>query len=423
MTRTIDNKRNVHCALLAATLVLGCDAEPGSREIGEDPDGSRSNQSDERDPQSVLDACEQEPPPQVEDFYNGAGKRDITFAAFGDSQLAVGGSGCANNSANHNMGYVDLTLEALNGIDTQRWPTGAGFHRQNKHFRNIRGVLIAGDLTENGSEALPGTAGDCAEFTAFRERFGICGEAGLQYPVYEGYGNHDFPFSLDEDSEYHPVVGYVDRRNDYRPRLNHRLNPNAALGHYSWEWDDIHFINLNVSPSDKVKKLHRAQGTRRVDPHRALTYLNNNLANHSDGRQVVLMTHYGPANRGQERLPQSEQDALCAVLTNRDARVIAWIVGHTHKSDYYTWQCNGRDIPVFNVGSPHQSGSTGNESHFAMFRIGRNWLEAVDVSVEWDANYEVAYSVPGRSVLNDRANFNPDGQWGGWSVRVPIDQP
>ncbi len=182
-------------------------------------------------------------------------------------------------------------------------------------------------------------------------------------------------------------------------------------------------MNLNVSPSDVVKTLDRPDGFRRVDPHRALSFLEHDLANSSGGRQVVLMSHYGPANRSSDRLPAAERNALCDVLKEGDTRVIAWIVGHTHKSDYYTWRCDGKDIPVFNVGSPHQADDTGNQSHFAMFRIGKNWLEAVDVSVESTSDGGIAYSIPGQSAPSDKTKDNPDGLWGGWSVRVPIDSP
>lgn len=62
--------------------------------------------------------------------------------------------------------------------------------------------------------------------------------------------------------------------------------------------------------------------------------------------------------------------------------MIAWLVGHTHKSDYYEWSCGGYIVPVFNVGSAfYGPGEEDNDGkvHFACFRIGDNWLEALDI--------------------------------------------
>jgi hypothetical protein len=136
---------------------------------------------------------------------------------------------------------------------------------------------------------------------------------------------------------------------------------------------------------------------------------------------MVLMSHYGPSNRG--RLSEDELDELCAVLTAHDARLIAWIHGHTHKSDFYTWSCGGRSVPVFNVGSPfYRAAENERRLHFAVIRIGNQVLEAVDVSVPIDD--PSTFEIPGHRTVNEStAPTNPDGEWGGWAVRVPILAP
>lgn len=189
-------------------------------------------------------------------------------------------------------------------------------------------------------------------------------------------------------------------------------------------------------------------------PNEALRFLQDNLLVNS---QIVIMSHYGPYQ--QNRLANDELWNLCQVLKNRKARVIAWLAGHTHKSDYYEWTCGNYIVPVFHVGSAfYGSGELANAGkiHFSYFRIDDGSLEALDVGVspsdgtfsfgsanEKPNELECNESTPtGRSGLDDHdypfgggrryANFdskqnisggkycNPDLYWGGWQVRVPI---
>lgn len=373
----------------------------------------------------------------VPDFWNGPA-REIEFVAFGDSQFAVGG-GC-DAAKKWNADQNDEMIASINAIETAKWPNvltkpnGTPFHRKGENFRKIRGVILAGDVTQNGSEPLPLTpALKCPEWPAFLSAYGLCGEAKLAYPVFEGYGNHDFPFR-DTFDDHHPVVGLIEARNAKRPHVIDRTQGKHPRGHYAWKWDDIHFVNLNVKPSGQGNDLwledidltkpsddpEEIKGKRRIDPHRALDFLDGHLAKHPPKRQVVLISHYGPSN--QSRLSTAELTALCGVIVKHQARLIAWIHGHTHRSDYYAWSCGGAKVHVFNVGAPfYDETDPASQLHFAVFRIGNQNIEAVDVSASPVSPKQ--HLIPGNTTPNAKSEHNPDGLWGGWAVRAPIDPP
>lgn len=376
---------------------------------------------DERDPESALRACLGYR--GVADFW-AAPNRDIEFLAVGDSQYApTGARACARND-NYAVDQNALMVQALNGIEDARWPMGYDFVRQGSAFRRIRAVLFAGDLTENGSVPLPGMttpSGHCGEYTAFREDFGLCGDRRLRFPVMEGFGNHDFPFRPlgRPDDGLHPVLEYISRRNPYRPYVVNHTPVSSARAHYSWDWDDIHFVNLNVKPGEEVEVIDRDAGTRHVDPRGALRFLDADLAAHLRGtRQVVIMSHYGPGTSDDsERFSAEDRAEFCAILTRHRAQAIAWIHGHTHKSNAYTWPCNGRSTQVLNVGAPFYANTEGR-LHFAVVRIGNQWLEAADVSVLRTA--PTRYQIPGAM---ERSPGSSLPRWGGWTVRAAIAPP
>ena len=125
-----------------------------------------------------------------------------------------------------------------------------------------------------------------------------------------------------------------------------------------------------------------------------------------------------------EVLDTDARSQLCAVLDrhlDEGKRIIAWIHGHTHKSDFYEWRCprpyRNVDIPVFNVGSPFYTKEENADSvHFSLFRLGNETLEALDVSAQLDEDGDIVFQMPGVSTENDRDDFNPDDLYGGWVV-------
>jgi hypothetical protein len=121
---------------------------------------------------------------RVKDFWKGPNKSDVTFVAFGDPQYgATKGDKCGDNNL--------LMIKAINKLNRKRWPTRFTLNKNDSYYiSKVRGVLIAGDLSNNDIGANPSQ-----EQLSFINDYGLCGEKKLKYPVYEGFGNHDFEFN------------------------------------------------------------------------------------------------------------------------------------------------------------------------------------------------------------------------------------
>ena len=204
--------------------------------------------------------------------------------------------------------------------------------------------------------------------------YGLTGTDGkLQYPVFEGYGNHDLDTL--EDWWYFgaaPALETVLARTKQRGGKSIRLNYSPWAGHYAWVWSTVHFVNLNLYPG--VDLGASSQGVR--SPLRSLEFLSDYLQGEvrDSGRPVVLIHHYGfDAFSSQERWwTEAEREAYAEVIEGYN--IVAIIHGHAHntrKASHYTWK--GYD--VYNAGTPY-----GQYGHFTVFRIVDGWLQAGDVA-------------------------------------------
>lgn len=296
----------------------------------------------------VLAACDgtrlgtegcRPPPPRT--LHRGA--TDVTFLAFGDPQIDYRDPAPARKQ-----------VTAFNAVEGRaRW------RHDGRRLTRIRGVVIAGDLTENALDR---------EYRLFTSLYGLCGNRLLRYPVYEGYGNHDFAGKGSE-----PVVDSVSLRNRFRRGLV--ASAPGRDGHYSWEWDNVHFIQLNLVPADSLPP-----GRRGLDPRRALAFLRRDLEEHVRGtrKRVVIVSHYG-FTRWEQRgwWARTGHDAFFRVLDGY--RVIAILHGHNHGTAVYRW----RGIPVVNLGSPfYKRFNRDRRGHFTALRITDTSMLVQDFA--WD---------------------------------------
>jgi hypothetical protein len=334
--------------------------------------------------------------------------RDITFAALGDTHAADLSPGCSSNSyyaADQNA----LVRDAINSAEPSTfwaphlWPPGANFYREGQPYDHVRGVIIAGDLVNTGGESAPAGVQPCWEYTAYRDAFGRCGNEGrLAFPVYEGYGNHEFPrVAGDGDVSYHPVIDALDAITAaHRPGAAADLfdDPAAGTGHYAWRWDDIWFVNLNVKPGFNLEYLPGAEGMRIVDPHSSRNFLKQLLLSLPDSstRQIVIVSHYPISS---SRIDADEKESVCQLLYNAQHAtgafssqklslsypVVAFIHGHNHHVPEHTsWTCpspyNAISIPQLNAGTPlYQSGTNNGYLHFTIIRLGSHYVEVAGV--------------------------------------------
>ena len=98
----------------------------------------------------------------------------------------------------------------------------------------IRGVCYAGDLTQFASDS---------EFNLYTASISFLEGTALTpstRKIYDGLGNHD----LDK--------GRTSVRDAVRDRLRTtvRTQDGGSNPHYSWDWHDVHFAQLNLSPAN-----------------------------------------------------------------------------------------------------------------------------------------------------------------------------
>ncbi len=335
--------------------------------------------------------------------------RDITFVAFGDTHASDPNPVC-RRSGSYAVDQNYLMAEAVNSTlpsifwDAHVWPAGSSFYRESEPFDHVRGVVIAGDLTNTGSESIPAGALVCREYLAYRDAFGRCGDEGrLQFPVYDLYGNHDFPRSASPgDVSYHPVIDHLDRITAaHRPGAASSLydDPSGGTGHYAWRWDDIWFVNVNVKPGNELEYLPGDDNMRIVDPHGSRGFFTDFLSSRANNRhrQIVVVAHY-PLWSG--RISHDEKESFCRRIHNaqngtgsfsgrklsRENPIVAYVHGHNHHvPEYRTWTCpspyDDITIPHFSVGTPaYASDRHDGDLHFTIFRLGSHRLEVVGVS-------------------------------------------
>jgi len=173
-----------------------------------------------------------------------------------------------------------------------------------------RGVVLVGDLTESGSST---------QWKAFTNDWGLNGERCLDVPVYEGFGNHDVRGST--------VASAVKVRSPFRPGVT---NISANGYHYSWDWDFLHLVQLNIFPGNEV-----VSGCSAPDPRCSLSFLVDDLARcvGASGRPVILFHHYGADSGG-----WSAQQHTNYFETIKNYNVLAVFSGHTHGVRLGSWR-------------------------------------------------------------------------------------
>ncbi len=263
---------------------------------------------------------------------------DITFFGVADTHYGdfqtIGNNHIINKTTIDHMNYIPGNLVYPTGYDV-------GF------VAEPRAVLVAGDVTDTGTadewegfDSIDGFEDDYlgSESTPGR----------LNWPVYECFGNHDVN-GINGTSDYAKTQMRNRTLAGKRPA---EANISANGYHYSWNWDNVHFVNLNLYPStlDSAKN--------------SFDFMVDDLANNvgNSGRAVVLYHHYGFVMIDWW-WKDGEMDAYYDAI--KDYNIIAIIHGHEHVNHLVssTW----RGINVFGVG-------LNERDRFGVFRITQNKL-------------------------------------------------
>ncbi|WP_419192125.1 metallophosphoesterase [Engelhardtia mirabilis] len=242
-----------------------------------------------------------------------------------------------------------------------------------------RGIVMAGDLTQNARSV---------EFDAYLDSL-----IGLDRFVFDSVGNHDLlGGGLFTFSNPLKVIPNLTERN----RVTSRSMSSAVdavffpmpfpqdpipvkAPHYSWDWHDVHFVQLGLAPGmgDSQGTIFNHDGSP-LPTYDSLAFLQADLLLNvgTSGRPVVLIHHYhlaseqewcGSCSEGQH-LDISESERLAYWEVLQPYNVAAILSGHVHTNAYHDkqhWKYNWADptpagsmkvIPNYILGAARGSG-------------------------------------------------------------------
>ena len=252
--------------------------------------------------------------------------RDITFLHISDLHYGV---------KNFDRPLLQHTIDAMNAMPGIAWPAAA-----DGKVGKISGVILTGDLTNDGM---------ASEFPDFAADWGLTGKDGrLKFPLYEGAGNHDGAPSCTKDPDRGAVRRMIIQRNNNRVGL---VNKSSNGLHYSWDWEDVHFVCLNESAgqeNDKRYPGNPASNRKKQDygnpSEMSLQFLEQDLAAKvgTSGRPVVLAQHYGFDGFvfhpwGEMAAWWTEEQAMRLWETCEGYNVIAILSGHDGSEAAFDW--------------------------------------------------------------------------------------
>ena len=237
-------------------------------------------------------------------------KNDITFFVSSDTHY-----GNADNDQLNKQ-----TIDLMNATPGLSLPGEVGGGK----VRTPRGVVFNGDLLDNGSG--PNAEDSWEEFV---HDYGLTGEDGrLVFPVYEGFGNHDGG----------PAKSY--NRNQIKQRNKTRVGVTETSEngmHYSWDWDELHLVQLNLFGGDGPGDVMNVSGPNH-DPALALSFLKSDLAKYvgKSNKKVIVFQHFPWVGGMSDWWTPAAKDRFYEVV--KDYNIVALINGHSHGASFIPWK-------------------------------------------------------------------------------------
>jgi hypothetical protein len=245
---------------------------------------------------------------------------DVTFFVIGDPQINIPRWGTAG---------TEKTIEIMNAVPGKPFPFGGV-------VAEPRGVLIAGDLVDDLSND--------DNWTLYKKLFDVHGKARLRFPVYEGLGNHDLD-GKQQFGTFNKLQREFVERNKSRAGIFYY---DRRHYHYSWDWDQLHLVCLNVFPGNDHRPVYDRVAPWN-DPKFSLEFLIDDLKKNvgDSGRPVILYWHYGLRGWGLEKWwTLDDLAALHAAIASYN--VVLILHGHEHRYERYEWE----GYPVIMAPSP-----------------------------------------------------------------------
>lgn len=201
-----------------------------------------------------------------------------------------------------------VMVEQMNALPGTEYPPLLG-----GRVDTPRGVVFTGDTTDTGT---------LEEFAEFEKVYGLTGKDGLlRYPVFEAIGNHD-----------------VNSESPIKARMRQR---HGGIN-YSFDWDDLRFLCLDMYPDAAT-----------------LEWLRGELRRAGPKRPLIPFFHYSLDGPYSDFWADEEKQAFARTIEGYN--VLALFHGHEHRMGHYVW----RGHKVFRPGAPRHS------SHFFLaVRVG-----------------------------------------------------
>jgi hypothetical protein len=251
--------------------------------------------------------------------------RDITFYHISDQHYGA---------KNFDRSLLQRTIDAMNSLPGTKYPPGI-----DGSVGTPRGVIMTGDLTDGGQ---------AEQWQDFTVDWGLTGKDGrLQFPIYEMAGNHDgLPSTRSGGGGY--VRKQIINRNRDRVGI---VNQSAGGLHYSWDWDDVHFVCLNeyAGLENDLRYPGNPDFNRKREDYgnpaeQSLQFLAEDLAAKvgRSQRPVVLTQHYGFDDFsfhpwGEKASWWTEEHALRLWEVLEGYNVIAILSGHDGSEAAVSW--------------------------------------------------------------------------------------
>lgn len=261
-------------------------------------------------------------------------------------------------------GYLNDTMpEGDIGYSAERLRKAVNWVNQNAAEKNIKFVLVTGDITDSGEKS---------EFDKAKEILDA-----LEIPYVPTIGNHDiWPYVRYQDEApyaygdsvmaeifkdtYEKASQFFDHWDD-GTRLTRVYNPESGEFHYhqnfSFAYQGFGFLAFDFNPRYHVRKAEPGVGAEaRLNNFENGTYqwLLNTIPNHpvKGNKNLILLTHQPPHRDVTalfNGLPLLDHDKMTRDLVRYRDHLGVWLAGHVHRNMNYSLRTIGGGIKVVDV--------------------------------------------------------------------------
>ena len=330
-------------------------------------------------PGSALDETNQGSLPLILQQYN-LGQIVPGDTIFTSTDLHFGKASVSN--ADHVRHTRFLNQFATSGT---HWPRGVGFPDEAIH--------VPAAVITTGDNAHDGQSNELGAYRLLYEQSLITESINL--PVFVGLGNHDVDNQCQNNNCAQRMFDYEAGHVQGGVRNFDILSDN-----YSWDWNGVHYIQLNTWAGDTQLG---GSGALHVS---GLAWLSLDLANNVgiSNRPVIIFQHFG-VDRFSEQVilglsqwwtPTDRQQFWTAI---QGYNVIGMFTGHIHATGMYDFNETGGHLDDFVGGTggedpcnnynevtpaPPQIPGCGGRGHFFAIRVTSQFLDVA--SLEWVSN-------------------------------------